>query len=250
MECSPLHIGEGTEEKQALLLLNNGSSLGPLENFLLKNWKKFAFRVCADGGSNSLHDTLTEEHRVNFIPNVIIGDMDSIRPDVKDYYESKKSEIIRKHDQDSTDFSKALTYLSTEKPECATVYVLNRMWGRFDQMLGNVHELYKAAANQRVYLVTEDSVLMLLNPGTNIIHLKRELVEGHCGIIPLGESCDQCWTTGLEWNLDGEEMKIGGLISTCNLLKSDLVPHPQDYTVTIKCTHKVVFSFSHKLCNV
>ena len=51
-------------------------------------------------------------------------------------------------------------------------------------------------------------------------------------------------------SLDGQEMKIGGLVSTCNLLKSDLVPHPQDYTATIKCTHKVVFTFSHKLCNV
>ena len=81
----------------------------------------------------------------------------------------------------------------------------------------------------------------------------------------MNQCCDQCWTTGLGWNLgkykvcllimhsfslDGQEMKIGGLVSTCNLLKSYLVPHPQDYTVTIKCTHKVVFTFSHKLCNV
>ena len=36
-------------------------------------------------------------------------------------------------------------------------------------------------------------------------------------------------------------MKIGGLMTTCN--------YPQGYTVT-KCTHKVVFSFSHKLSNV
>ena len=51
-------------------------------------------------------------------------------------------------------------------------------------------------------------------------------------------------------SLDGQEMKIGGLISVCSLLKSDHVPHPQDYTVTIKCTQKVVFSFSHKLCTI
>lgn len=36
------------------------------------------------------------------------------------------------------------------------------MWGRFDQVLGNIHELFTAGEGQRVYLVTEDSFLMLL----------------------------------------------------------------------------------------
>ena len=34
-----------------------------------------------------------------------------------------------------------------------------------------------------------------------MIHIKRGLEEGHCGLIPLGGPCSECWTSGLHWNL-------------------------------------------------
>ena len=40
------------------------------------------------------------------------------------------------------------------------------MWGRFDQMFGNIHELHRAD-NQRVYLITEDSLIMALTVVSN-----------------------------------------------------------------------------------
>ena len=47
--------------------------------------------------------------------------------------------------------------------------------------------------------------------------------------------------------LDGAEMKFGGLISTANLLAD--TPSPEDYIVTVKCTHPLLFTLSHKLCH-
>lgn len=37
--------------------------------------------------------------------------------------------------------------------------------------------------------------------GTNIISVDSGLEEGHCGLIPIGETCYSCTTTGLTWNL-------------------------------------------------
>ncbi len=57
-------------------------------------------RVCADGGANRLYDELpsmlpngicdsSEEARKAHLPDVIMGDMDSVRPDVQEFYTSQ-----------------------------------------------------------------------------------------------------------------------------------------------------------------
>ena len=47
---------------------------------------KSVFVVCADGGANRLHDALVGNERTTFLPQLIIGDLDSIRPDVAAFY--------------------------------------------------------------------------------------------------------------------------------------------------------------------
>ena len=53
-------------------------------------------RIVADGGANRLYDALSEgDMQKNgllsmseYVPDIIRGDLDSIRPDVMDYYSS------------------------------------------------------------------------------------------------------------------------------------------------------------------
>jgi len=104
-----------------------------------------SLRICADGGANRLYDTLeTNEQRYRLLPHALIGDLDSVRPAVIDFYSNATARhdsvehcqhpassslssspssqpspsspsasvyIRRETEQDSTDLSKAINWM-------------------------------------------------------------------------------------------------------------------------------------------
>lgn len=103
---------DGEDGPLALVILNahgEGESKGLLRHL----WARSALRVCADGGANRLHDSFdsagdASEERARYVPDVIVGDLDSLRPDVARYYENLGAEIKVRDDQDHCDFEKCL----------------------------------------------------------------------------------------------------------------------------------------------
>jgi len=68
---------------------------------------KAEFTLCADGGANQLHDAYPDS-----IPDMILGDLDSINQHSFAHYTSKGVPIVKDACQDTTDLTKCLTYLS------------------------------------------------------------------------------------------------------------------------------------------
>ena len=98
----------------ALIILNTpiqstgcSNDDGKLSGVLGMLWEASTYRTCADGGANRLYDATvnfgSEDGKNNYLPNLITGDLDSLRRDVRQYYESKGVEIIRVEDQDYHD---------------------------------------------------------------------------------------------------------------------------------------------------
>mmetsp|Transcript_10204 Transcript_10204/g.17560 ORF Transcript_10204/g.17560 Transcript_10204/m.17560 type:complete len:216 (-) Transcript_10204:719-1366(-) len=78
-------------------------------------WGQARVHICADGGTNRLYDDLPlflpdqdpEEVRLRHVPEVITGDLDSIRKEVLQFYVNLGSVLIDKSlDQDTNDFGK------------------------------------------------------------------------------------------------------------------------------------------------
>lgn len=200
--------------------------------------------VCADGGSNWVYDDLpalavaSGEHadeasaREALLPAYIIGDLDSVRPEVRAFYAARGVEVIdRSFDQDSTDFMKALDLLQgTLGPHGADggsamrggalaststqiVAVCGSGADRPDHDLGNMSTLIERA-DRRIALVGKRCITRCLPVGHNSLRLVA--AEGpECGLVPLcGPSAAH--SSGLKWELDGQCMRMGGLISSCN----------------------------------
>lgn len=94
--------GEVPKTKIALIILNQPFS----KPLLSRLWHASDWHCCADGGANRLHDLLGDaDHRPTtyisrplegsgtdqYLPDLVKGDLDSLKADVRQYYEARVS---------------------------------------------------------------------------------------------------------------------------------------------------------------
>ncbi|XP_043718689.1 thiamine pyrophosphokinase 1-like [Telopea speciosissima] len=228
----------------ALVVLNQS-----LPRFFPLLWKAAQLRLCADGGANRLYDEMPElfpqensEHvRNRCKPDVIKGDMDSIRTDVQEFYSNLGTKILdESQDQDTTDLHKCISFIQDFMPDKSNLCILvtGALGGRFDHEIGNINVLFRFS-NVRIVLISDDCLIYLL-PRTHRheIHILPSVEGPHCGLIPVGVASAKATTTGLQWDLNDTEMRFGGLISTSNIVQSENITVESDsdllWTISIK----------------
>eukprot|EP00871_Galdieria_phlegrea_P004430 jgi/Galph1/4989/GphlegSOOS_G3622.1 len=208
----------GTSKSLTLLFLNGEG----ISKFLVTTlWKSTARVVCADGGSNRLYDSLDAEEREQFVPHMIKGDLDSIRPDVLNYYSNKGVAIVRESNQFLNDFEKSLESLGSLLSGLPVV-VLGGMGGRVDQQLANIHILYKFLPS-KIYLLSLDQVMWLIPRGKHSVICSKDIEGPICGLLPVGSVCRQASTTGLRWNLKRQPLSFGTFVSSSNEIVDSVV---------------------------
>jgi len=213
--------------KLALVLLNIDGGVDTDRLSLGGLWSMANLRICADGAANRLHDSLGHNERSQMLPDVISGDLDSLRGDVADYYREHGVSIEHQADQDSHDFEKCLMWLRQRQAEDGirfSVVAYGAFGGRLDHMMANMNMVYKYSCFERFILLTRHSLAFQLKPGMNIIEPNLDVENGSCGLIPLGGRCEGVITTGLRWNLDGTvPLEFGSLVSSSNRIVGDQV---------------------------
>ncbi|XP_011622316.1 thiamine pyrophosphokinase 1 isoform X2 [Amborella trichopoda] len=181
--------------------------------------------------------------RLRFKPDVIKGDMDSIRREVREFYANLGTEILdESDDQDTTDLHKCVAFIKNCTPNLEKsnlrIIVAGALGGRFDHEMGNVNVLLKFS-DIRITLLSEDCLLYILPRGHRHEICILSSVEGpHCGLIPIGIPSKSTTTTGLQWDLTDSAMEFGGLISTSNIVREEKVTVSSDsdllWTISIR----------------
>lgn len=225
----------------ALIILNS-----PLEdfNYFQRLYDHASFVLCADGGANRLYNLLTRTFDdlaydvalKKALPNLIHGDLDSLKDSVRSSYSKLGVKVTKDPDQYSTDFGKAIKKVIEHRPHVRDILVLGSLGGRVDQGVGLLHELYREQKHRhpgvRFWLFSEASVTVILSPGTTVLHtpLDEGLIKRNIGILPVYGPAIIA-TKGLEWDVEDWKTEMGGQLSTSNHIVKDVIEITTDREV-------------------
>lgn len=114
-----------------------------VNNILNEKWLAKGLNCCnnvviADGGANKLYDTKFRD--VDFVRSVV-GDFDSIKPEVRKFYEQKGAKFIKIEDQNYNDFQKAV--IQCINSNWNKLFIFGAFGGRMDHSLANLSNTNK-----------------------------------------------------------------------------------------------------------
>lgn len=236
--------------KYGILILNRPITHN--QGFLSNLWNKATVRMTVDGGTNRWDKFVSgfpdDSQKTIKDPDLISGDFDSITDEVLEKYKKRGCKILHTPDQNRTDFTKAIvelkTYSKENHLEMSHVIAVAQTSGRLDQIIGNIQTLFLIKEeflldqNTNVFIMSDDAISWLLLPGDHVIYVPEETRQhkrAWCSLVPIGETCQKVSTTGLKWNLDSQELRFGGIVSTSNTFDGA-------EKVTVKCSHPLLWS--------
>ena len=114
--------------------------------------------VALDGAANRLLD-------LNLIPDVIVGDLDSITTSVLNQCESSGVHIVRIPSQEKSDISKGLQWVQQEQPN-ARIDVIGVEIGRYDHHLAAYSALFECQSSATLLLNGWTATRVDSNPTT------------------------------------------------------------------------------------
>ena len=211
-------LWKGSESTFASVVLLNSPECTP--SFLPALWKDSALRSCADGAANRLF--AFETAAALLPPHVILGDLDSAKPEVLRHYENLGTCVVRMVDQDCTDFEKLLAYPAVEDRLLhgdGPTAVLGGLGGFVSHELANIRV---AHAGHDLILLGEKSVAVVLGAGCST-WVDMDPKSSSVSLIPFLGPTQNVTTFGLKWNLNDDTLDFGGLVSTSNRAISDTV---------------------------
>ena len=191
-------------DKKALILANGRP---PKKRLLRSLLKETNFFVCADGGANTAAS-------LGLKPNLIIGDLDSIRG--RAIRKFSRVPARRINDQNSTDLEKAITYLV--RKGFKDIIVIGATGGRLDHAVGNLSVLAKFSKAARTKFVDDEAEVSYIGNEFHFEAPKGTIVS----LIPLS-LCEGIVTKGLKWELRNETLELGFREGTSNKVVSSPV---------------------------
>ena len=167
---------------------------------------------CADGGANFAFE-------YGIVPHYIVGDLDSVRTDILNFYE-KKGVIIERYspEKDYTDFELILhkigDYEKEGKVTFVDIYILGGLGKRIDMTLNNLH-LMEEYKNMTYF--SENEEIFYREASFSLKNRKGDEIS----IIPLGEFIENLTLKGFKYETDNVDIarKSSRLVS--NIITSD-----------------------------
>lgn len=168
------------------------------------------YLVAVDGGLRHLE-------ALGFLPDMLIGDLDSVTPAQLQRLSGGKMEIIRfPIEKDETDLELAL--LEVMKCGADEIAIIGGLGGRIDQTLANVFlMLLPDLTGKNVYMLTQNEKVFVIQEQKAIRGAEGDLIS----LIPLNGDANGVTTIGLKYPLTNETLKFERSRGISNRMLSD-----------------------------
>jgi len=183
------------------------------------------FLVAADGGSRHLN-------RMGLIPDLLIGDLDSIDPDYLVSLESSYT-IIEKAPKEKDETDLELAIIAVVKCGLQVIRIAGALGGRIDHTLGNISLLLREdLAGCDVRLIDGEQEVFLIRDYTRITGAAGDIVS----LIPWGNTVHGVSTSGLQYPLHAEALCPDKARGISNVMVSDTAEVRRDTGILV-CVH-------------
>jgi len=157
--------------------------------------KKSDLLIGVDGGTKQIY-------KLGLKPDMVIGDLDSIKAIPKDV------PVLKLIDQDKTDTQKALEYVV--KLGYKEIILTGFLGRRLDHLIANLMSLSK----YNFKIVEGNQEIFICRDKLNISGKKNDLVS----LIPLFEDSQGVTTVGLKWSLQVRNLQAGSSLGVSNVM--------------------------------
>lgn len=191
-----------------LLFANGDLELG---GWIQPHLESATMVIAANGGTTHLR-------RLGVIPDVVIGDLDSLPQNVRKWLQEYDVDLILyPQNKDENDLELALHYAAAHTHDLIKVFAASG--GRLDQTLANIQLLaHPDLIDRRIELVTAYERAWLVTGKSIIVGEKGDYVS----LIPLGGTVQVSSTSGLQWPLEDEPLTFGPARGVSNKMTEGL----------------------------
>ena len=169
--------------------------------------------VALDGAANRLLE-------LNIIPDVIVGDLDSITTSVLNQCESSGVQIVRIPSQEKSDISKGLQWVQQEQPN-AKIDVIGVEIGRYDHHLAAYSALFECQSSATILLNGWTAKRVDSNPTT--FQVKPDAI---ISLVPFG-SVQGVTLEGCQYPLQNASLTTGTQGVSNKAIESEIIVSAQ-----------------------
>ena len=187
--------------KIAYLFLN-GESRGDKNFYLdfIKNHKGDIY--CADGGANFCYE-------LTLIPKEIYGDFDSIKNDVKEFYQEKNVKFIKfKVEKDYTDSELLLNEIQNKYD---IIYCIAGLGGSIDHELTNINLLDKYS---NLIFISEKEKIFKIDSDSKF----NDMINTKISFVIFSDEVKALTLKGFKYNIENLDIKKGEARCISNII--------------------------------
>lgn len=177
------------------------------------NNQGFSYIIGADRGIEFCYEK-------NIMPSIIMGDFDSIDPEILKYFEAQNIEIKRFNpEKDDTDTQMAIKHAL--KINSSEIAIIGATGSRIDHVLGNIQSMALALKKSVLCSIVDENNIILLAEKYKKIK-KSDQFGKYVSLIPLTSEVTGITLKGFKYPLNNYTMKCDtGVIGVSNEIRDE-----------------------------